>query len=148
MPKFKGPYYVTQKTDQDTYKLRCVKDNKEHKSFVHHNRLKHYESPEDRQHFQDENNGASPQTASSKIQRSDTTSDKVKSSENEMREIEMVIKISQKNKKFYLIQWADCQDRTWENVDAIPPKLIQEYHIHRTKKGTKRRKYKKKINKN
>ena len=43
--KFTGSYYITMKTDKDTYKIRSIKDNKEHRSFVHHNRLKHYNSP-------------------------------------------------------------------------------------------------------
>ena len=49
MPKYKGPYYITLKTDKDTYKLRSVQDHKEHKSAVHHNRLKKYSPEEDEQ---------------------------------------------------------------------------------------------------
>ena len=137
------------KTDKDTYKIRSVKDDKEHRSFVHHNRLKHYNSPEDQQLPQQVLDVPIPQpvTAAPLNETSEhgQTTDDI--SVQEMQEAVKVIKIHQKNKKLYLVLWADNL-RTWEHIENIPPKLIQEYHIHRSIKGKKRKKYQKQNHRN
>ena len=143
MPKYKGPYYITLRTDKDTYRLRQVQDNKEHKSLVHHNRLKRYYSPEDRQlpHTQptiQQSNNESPQTTTN----NDASSQKTETTlSTDMQEVEKIIKMINKgNKRWYYVQWVDAPDqRTWELAENVPPKLIQEYHTHRTYKGKKRK---------
>ena len=46
--KWLGPYYITQRGPNHTFKLRRCRDNEELKSLVHANRLKKYYDPRDR----------------------------------------------------------------------------------------------------
>lgn len=43
-----GPFYITAIGPNNTYKLRRCSNHKELKSFIHANRLKRYENPDDR----------------------------------------------------------------------------------------------------
>ena len=134
MEKYTGPYYVTDKTDKDTYHLRSLKDHKVHKSAVHHNRLKKYNPQEDRQFGSSSVNQRTAQKSSSH-----SPLDTAKSS-TQAAEVDKIIRMVKKgNKKWYYVQWTDTKERTWEPLANVPPKLIQEYHVHRTQTGKARK---------
>ena len=136
--KFIGPYYITLVGPNDTYKIRLVENNKEHKSMVHVNRLRKYYDPCTRAitirptpNNEDNHNNQTDTNHNENTTHSDSSWEPV----NKLIGTKVIA-----GKRYYKVQWENpCLKPEWIEKDHISDHMIQLYHIDRTLKGTKRK---------
>ena len=135
--KFIGPYYVTLVGPNDTYKIRLVENNKEHKSMVHVNRLRKYTDPCERIIT----NTPTPNDAQDDNDQTDINQDVSDQTDNSWEPVRKLIGTKViAGKRCYKVQWENPNLRPeWVDKQDISDHLIQLYHIDRTLKGTKRK---------
>ena len=156
--KYDGPFYITQKIGECTYKLRRCDNHNPIRSPIHANRLRPYTDPQGRP--------TNPVTQSSQTaitqpdvpqnsdcsttlngEQRDTPSRETSSSvtakmpqEGELWEIERLLKrFRYKKKNMYKVKWKGISKTTLLYEEDIPPGLIREYNIHKTAVGRVRK---------
>ena len=118
-----------------------VENNTVHKSAVHHNRLKRYNSPENRQLPEESENMSkelNPLPPDEEVSNNSTNN---ATNSQQLLEINKIIRMKKKgNKQWYYVLWED-NDKTWELKANLPVKILQEFHIRITQTGHTRKKH-------
>lgn len=151
--KYVGPYYITDIGPNHSYKIKDGKTHKQMKSFVHANRLKTYNDPEQRpEHLQEDEVQKQPLIPNQEEEQPQTTDqtqqqqqlvDQERAQQNtdttETHEYGIVDKLLRcskyRGRKLYQIKWKNHRKTTWEPEENIPSFLIREFHVNRTQKG-------------
>ena len=163
--KSDGPYYISDIGPNHTYRLVHCQTHKPMKSLINAQHLRLYHDPRPYR-SQEENQTPQPNRnvdqadgdtqdempnppANERIEEvddipfneSDTESEK---EEPEMYDVERLLgKKTINGKVHYKCKWTDGSPSTWEPEENITEKLIQEYHIHYTQQGKRRKKRRK-----
>ena len=167
--KWIGPYYITQKGPNHTFKLRKCSDNVEVKSLIHANRLKRYFDPKDRPTnppigMENRELALNPEEMPDELEENDanevennddSNQDTQVDDDNAMEDLDnpvqndKIIKIitckKYQGKLCYKVKWEGRRECTWEFVETIPAELLMKFHIEKTNAGRARkrkRKYK------
>lgn len=133
--KYTGPYYITSKVAEHTYKLRHAQTNKELKHPVNADRLKPYI---DRRDF------VEPTTESPNTTSEDNDPNIPSGSNNTVNrwhDAERLTGMKFVNKKrFYRVMWKDASHApSWIPEEDVSDCLKREFHIHRTMMGKPRK---------
>ena len=129
-------FYISDTGDNYTFDITNKKTNKKRKGRVNTNRLRHYINPNDSltpRPQEDEPQRENPQQG----QNNDLIPE-----DDELPQIKKILKGSRSNgKTYYRVQFQDKKRRPeWRLATDIPPKMVQDFHIHKTLSGRSKKK--------
>lgn len=138
-PRWEGPYYITELGPNNTYRLRRCSDNKEMKSLVHANRLKHYKDPRDYRPPTPDTADTVTQTAKAPHDQSSNSHAPTDNS-TEWYSVDKLLKSKWiSGKKHYLVKWTDGSTPSWQPTENVSPALKEAFHRTRTQSNTRRK---------
>ncbi|VDI13638.1 Hypothetical predicted protein [Mytilus galloprovincialis] len=151
--KWQGPYYITEVTGKNTYKLRRCSDDVPIKGPVNANRLKQYHDPQDRptnnvdvptddEMSDDEDEEENAQDADEIVQTDTQPENQVQRNTDDIRtnddpdlyQVERIIHAKRINKKMhYKIKWLGYSHRhnTYEPEENIPQELRHDFKVRK-----------------
>ncbi|CAG2254581.1 unnamed protein product [Mytilus edulis] len=151
--KWQGPYYITEVTGKNTYKLRRCSDDVPIKGPVNANRLKQYHDPQDRptnnvdvptddemsdDEDEEENTQDTDEIVQNDIQPENevqrNNDDNRTNDDPDMYQVERIIHAKRINKKMhYKIKWLGYSHRhnTYEPEENIPQELRHDYKVRK-----------------
>lgn len=159
-PKFDGPYYITKVGPNHTFRLIRQSNHRPIKSRVHANRLKPYFNPAlrkyatllDQQQQQrarvvvhaeqaanDVNQTQSNDLPNELYETPDVTTDPEMSNAKDLVIDKILASSYYRGERLYKVKWVDKKGTTWERKSTIPQELVNQFHIHHTATGRKRK---------
>ena len=156
-PKYVGPYYITDVSDNNHYELRDCSTHKPLKSRVNAERMKMFvpttirdiphnevnnEGAEDASQADDSQPQANPEPSAGPSSVNDDVPDTQnknditpRSTDGE-RLVESISKCQNyKGKKWYHVKWANQRFKVWEIEENVPEEAIRQFHVNRTQTG-------------
>ena len=151
--KWTGPYYITQKGPNYTFKLRSCADNKEMKSLIHANRMKIYYDPDSRpvqppqQRAEAEDSHDNDDDAQLQVDDNETANARPQNTdpipnreEAKWHEIDRILACKrQKDGIHYRVKWKGHSNTTWVHSANVSDCAKQEFHIKKTASGRRRK---------
>ena len=148
-PRWEGPFDIVKVNPNHSYRLRNAENHVPLKSSIHANRLKLYRDPRDFRdpdapQPQNNNNNLLPQTNNKNDEGRQNRQQQIRD-ENQVRDepprahqwhmVKKLLKSKWKNnKRFYLVQWEDGSEPTWEPSNNISQFLKQLFHGSRKRR--------------
>lgn len=161
--KWEGPFYINH-ANQNTYKLRRIRDHKLVKSCIHANRLKRYEDPRDVRgpivqmnrndngdnRDNDDDNVGNNDNINNRQDDNDTqdlqsqsqtmTDDNAQIDENVFEAEKLVARRRRNGENFYRVKWLGYKKTTWVPEKDIGEGLLVDFYTKHTQSGKSRKK--------
>ncbi|CAC5360188.1 Transposon Tf2-12 polyprotein,Transposon Tf2-11 polyprotein,Transposon Tf2-1 polyprotein,Transposon Tf2-7 polyprotein [Mytilus coruscus] len=164
-PKWTGPFSILENRHDLIYKLLNLKTLRPVKSFIHANRLKAYKDPNDFRpppnllkdnealnnepgninqpnpdNLNEDLNQTENQENNSQSDAEESTSNQGQNKNDEWYEAIKLLKLKWiSGKKYYLVQWKDNSNPTWEPQENVSEPLKIAFHSEKARKRLKRR---------
>ena len=153
-PKWIGPFKITSRGLNHTYKIQDIQSGKIRKSYINASNLKHYQQPFDSDSSDNEEETNQPPTTVQtqeleKTQNNQTSQNQQIQPETQQNIdppqktpiVQKILKTKMYSKtRYFYVQW-DNHSRSWLEESKIEQDLLDKYWKTHTRKGT-RRKYK------
>ena len=145
-----GPYYITDRRPNNTYKLCHCETRTPLKTFIHANRLKLYQDPTSSDVRNPPRQADSSIDEDTKKQMDNAQVKQKKGNQNSQvtckqdrekpRVVEKIYRTTKyRGKQVYRVKYKDMKGTTWVYADDIPLKLRQEFSETRTQSGKKKK---------
>ena len=152
-----GPYYITLKGPNHTYKLRDCADSKEMKSLIHANRMKPFNDPDSRpvqppftpnitgtenndNEIARQDKGDNDPTNSMNQRQQKTNPTPIRVTDNKWYEIDKIMAYKrQKDGILYKVRWKNIGTTEWVPSRDVSDFAKQEFHVMRTASGKRRK---------